>query len=88
MAEFSLTVVASVRGYHTYMDQWEAEIDSALFFERELGEYDTIEGVRDCIRCFVDQFCRAGKAFAADWYCFCNTISIVKSKKNKDRGVW
>ena len=53
MAEFSLTLVAPVRGYHANMDQWEAEIDAALLFERELSEYDIIEGVRVCIRCFV-----------------------------------
>ena len=33
------------------MDQWEAEIDTALFYERELGEYDIIEGcICDCTR--------------------------------------
>ena len=53
MAELSLTLVAPVRGYHAYMDQWEAETDTALFFEQELGEYDIIEGVRVYIRCFI-----------------------------------
>ena len=53
MAEFSLTVVAPVRRYHPYLDQWEAGIDAALFFERELSKYDIIEGVRVCICCFI-----------------------------------
>ena len=53
MAEFSLTVVAPVCGYNMYMDKSEAEIDTALFFEQELGEYDIIEGVGDCICCFI-----------------------------------
>ena len=50
MLEFFLTVVAPVRGYHVYTDQWEAETDTALFFERELVEYSIIEGVRVCNR--------------------------------------
>ena len=45
MAEFSSTVVAPVRVYHVYMDQWEAEIDTTLFFVCELGQYDIIEGI-------------------------------------------
>ena len=53
MTEISLTVVAPVRRYHTYTDQWGAEIDAVLFFERELGEYDIIKGVRVSIRCFI-----------------------------------
>ena len=40
MAEFSLTVEAAVRGYHAYMEQWEAAVDTPLYFERELGERD------------------------------------------------
>ena len=36
---FSLTVATSVCSHHAYMDQWEAEIDTALFFECKLGEY-------------------------------------------------
>ena len=44
---------APVHRYTAYMDQWEAEIDTALFFKHELGEYDKIEGVSDCIRCFI-----------------------------------
>ena len=53
MAEFFLTVVAPVCGYHAYMEQWEAEIDTAFFFEHELGEYDIIKSVRVCIRYFI-----------------------------------
>ena len=33
MVEFSLVVEAPVRGYHAYMDQWEAAINTSLFFE-------------------------------------------------------
>ena len=40
MAKFSLTVEAAVRGYHAYMEQWEAAVDTTLYFERELGERD------------------------------------------------
>ena len=54
MAEFSSTVVAPVRRYHPYMDQWEAETDAAFFFERELSKNDIIKGVRVCICCFID----------------------------------
>ena len=39
MAKFSS---ASVRGYHAYMDQWEAEVGTSLVFERELGEHELI----------------------------------------------
>ena len=46
MAVSSSTVVAPVRGYHACMDQQKAKIDTALFFECELGEYVIIEGVR------------------------------------------
>ena len=35
MAEFSLVVEAPIRSYHAYMDQWEAAINTSLFFERE-----------------------------------------------------
>ena len=67
------------------MDQWEAEIDTALFCERELGEYDIIEG---CICCFIASFFRrAGNAFAVDWHYLCNTMNIAKRQKNKVRGV-
>ena len=43
MAEFSLVVEAPVCGYHAYMDQWEAAINTSLFFEHELGEHDFSE---------------------------------------------
>ena len=33
MVEFSLVVEAPVRGYHAYLDQWEAAINTSLFFE-------------------------------------------------------
>ena len=40
MAVFSLMIVAPVREYHAYMDQWEAKINTALFFKHALGRYD------------------------------------------------
>ena len=40
MAEFSLVVKAPVCEYHAYVDQWEAAINTSLFFERKLGEHD------------------------------------------------
>ena len=40
MAVFLLVVEAPVHGYHAYMDQWEAAINTSLFFERKLGEHD------------------------------------------------
>ena len=40
MAEFSLTIEAAVRGYHAYMEQWEAAADTTLYFKLELGERD------------------------------------------------
>ena len=56
--------MAPVRGYHAYMDQWEAEIDTALFFERELGEYaDVIEGT------YAFSYAELlANAFAVDWH--------------------
>ena len=40
MAKFSLTVGAAVCGYHAYMEQWEAAVDTTLYFECELIECD------------------------------------------------
>ena len=42
MAEFSLTVGAAVCGYHAYMEQWEAAVDTTLYFECELSECDDL----------------------------------------------
>ena len=38
MAAFSLTVVAPVRGYHVYIERWEAAIGDCLTFKREFGK--------------------------------------------------
>ena len=56
MAEFSLMVEASVRGYHAYMDQWEAAINTSLFFERTLGEHDFMISERH-IRVYIGGNC-------------------------------
>ena len=40
MAEVSLMVEAAVRGYHAYMEQLKAAVDTTLYFERELSEFD------------------------------------------------
>ena len=40
MGEFSLTVEAAVRGYHAYMEQWDAAVYTTLYFECELSECD------------------------------------------------
>ena len=40
MVKYSLVVETPVCGYHAYLDQWEAAINTSLFFERELGEHD------------------------------------------------
>ena len=46
----ALTVLASVPGYHVYMDQWETKIDTVLFFELELGENMTsVKGVKKSV---------------------------------------
>ena len=45
MAEFSFVVEAPVCGYHAYMDQWEAAINTSLFFERELGDMTLMKGL-------------------------------------------
>ena len=37
MAEFFLTVEAAIRGYHVYVDQWEAAVNTTVVFGRELG---------------------------------------------------
>ena len=29
-----------VHGYHAYMEQWEAAVNTTLHFERQLGERD------------------------------------------------
>ena len=42
MVEFSLTVGAAVCGYHAYMEQWEAAVDTTLYFECELSECDDL----------------------------------------------
>ena len=34
MAKFSLTVEAAVRGYHAYMEQWEAAVDTTLYYNK------------------------------------------------------
>ena len=61
--------MAPVRGYHAYMDQWEAEIDTALFFKRELGEYaDVIKGT------YAFSYAELlANPFAVDWHRLCNT---------------
>ena len=41
MVKFSLTVEAAVRRYHADMEQWEAAVDTAHYFEHELGEHDS-----------------------------------------------
>ena len=54
MAEFSLTVEAAVHGYHAYMEQWEAAVDTTHYFKCELGERDnSLDSTADddlCIR--------------------------------------
>ena len=49
MAKFSLTVKAADRGYHAYMEQWEAAVDIPLYFKLELGECDnSLDSAADC----------------------------------------
>ena len=55
MAVFSLTVVEPVHRYHAYMDQWEAEIDTAHFFEREVGEYKISQRCKNLYLLFHSQ---------------------------------
>ena len=67
-----ILIAGSVHGYHTYICQWQAEIDALPLFKCEFVEYDVLRG-RHVYMClviheFLDQI-QCNSTIQYIWHC-------------------